>query len=199
MLIDDVLPDFTYSLAVHRIVEADPASTFDAISRADLGRDSVIRLLIAARELPNRFAGRRRGDRPTPTWFTFDDIRSGSEWVELGEIPGRERVAGSIGQFWKGDYGWAEVSAANFARFDQPGYAKTVAGLSVRPYGEGRTLLTMESRTAVTDETARRRFGRYWGVLRPFVRLLMNRALQAVQEAAEHHYAVPQHLIRIGA
>jgi len=57
---------------------------------------------------------------------------------------------------------YAHVSADSFSDFDEPGYAKTIYDLSVRPLPDGRSLLSGLMRTATTDEHARRWFRRYW-------------------------------------
>ena len=61
-----------------------------------------------------------------------------------------------------------------------------MAGFTLHPHGERRTLLTYESRTACTDAAARRRFAAYWFVLRPFVRLMLRGALVSMKRSAEH-------------
>ena len=109
-----------------------------------------------------------------------------SDWVQLRDEPGVEWLAGLIGQFWHRDYGIVRTSSEEFASFDHPGYAKTVAGFTLHPHGEGRTLLTYESRTVCTDAAARRRFAAYWFVLRAFVRLMLRGALVSMKRSAEH-------------
>ena len=103
-----------------------------------------------------------------------------------GTSPAWSRLAGLIGQFWHRDYGIVRTSSEEFASFDRPGYAKTVAGFTLHPHGEGRTLLTYESRTVSTDAAARGRFAAYWFVLRPFVRLMLRGALVSMKRSAEH-------------
>jgi hypothetical protein len=72
-----------------------------------------------------------------------------------------------------------------FAAFDEPGWGKIAANLSVRPYGNGRSLLSYEARTAMTDEESRKRFGRYWTVVSPFVGVIMQATLRTVRADAE--------------
>jgi hypothetical protein len=115
-----------------------------------------------------------------------DAVGAGSDWVQLRNEPGVELLIGLIGQFWRRDYGLVPISPEEFAAFDRPGYAKTVAGFALHPHGEGRTLLTYESRTVCTDAGARRRFAAYWLVLRPFVRLMLRGALVSMKRYAEH-------------
>ncbi|MCZ7528456.1 MAG: hypothetical protein M5U14_20050 [Acidimicrobiia bacterium] len=181
------MPDRRFAVAVHRLVDAGPDATYRAIHAADLLGDRVVRGLFAARELPDRVVARLRGEplEPVPRRFTLDDVAALEGWTLLGEEPGVEIVLGSVGRFWERDYGWVEVPAEEWATFAEPGYAKTVAGLSIRPYGDHRTLVSYESRTTTTDEEARRRFRRYWWLLRPFLGIVMSRALDAIRREAE--------------
>jgi hypothetical protein len=83
-------------------------------------------------------------------------------WVLLGERPRDEIALGLVGKFWRPVIEFASVSAERFRDFAEPGYAKTIYSLSVRPIDERRTLLSGVMRTATTDEHARRWFRRYW-------------------------------------
>ena len=80
----------------------------------------------------------------------------------LGERPGEELALGLVGKFWRPVIEYAHVPAERFRDFDEPGYAKTIYALSVRPLADGRSLLSGLMRTATTDEHARRWFRRYW-------------------------------------
>ena len=91
----------------------------------------------------------------------------------------------AVGRFWERDYGGIEVAANEFVGFAEPGYAKTVAGLSISPYGQNRSVLTYESRTAPTSADAARRLRLYWGVLRPFIVVVMKAAVRAMRAEAE--------------
>lgn len=187
MLIDEVVPDPEFFVVSDVVVAADPDTTWAAIDTANLANDPIVRVLSEAREVPNRIAAWRRGEpmERIPPEFTFADIGDETGWVTIHDEPGRERVVGAVGQFWKRDYGWVDLAPEDFAAFDEPGYAKTVTGFAAAPYGRTRTLLRMDSRTDVTDEAARRRFRRYWTLLRPFAALMMRRALLCIKAEAE--------------
>jgi len=109
----------------------------------------------------------------------FIDVPETDEWTLLDETYGEEFVFGAIGKFWRPAIEWRQVESDEFSAFDESGYAKLAIGLSVRPYGEDRTLLSYEARTATTDDPARRNFRRYWRVIGPFAGYLMSRALSA--------------------
>jgi hypothetical protein len=187
MLIDRYLPGYDVTEVQEIEVDAPPAVTYDAIRRADL-RDPLITALFTLRELPDRLSRRLRGAPPREALkrFTFADMESPERgFVLLAERPGIEFTVGSVGRFWKKDYGWRRSDAEGFADFNEPGYAKLAVGFSVRPSGFGGSTLRYEARTATTDEDARKRFRRYWRVIRPGVAMVMRRALQRIKAEAE--------------
>jgi hypothetical protein len=193
--IDEVMPRFDANLVQHIVVNADPRATYQAVLDADLMDNQLTRLMVIARDLPNRLRPRTSPaaappsppqQDQRPTFRMRDAAGASSEWVQLRDEPGVEWLAGLVGQFWHRDYGLVTIPPEQFASFDRPGYAKTVAGFALHPHGEGRTLLTYESRTVCTDAAARRRFAAYWLVLRPFVRLMLRGALVSMKRHAEH-------------
>jgi hypothetical protein len=81
---------------------------------------------------------------------------------------------------------FAKVSAEEFRDFSEPGYAKTIYSLSVRPLDGRRTLLSGVMRTATTDGQARRWFRRYWTFgVGSGAHVLVNGVIDAAREAAE--------------
>jgi hypothetical protein len=187
MLVDRYLPEYDVVEVQELRVHAPPDLTYAAIREADL-RDPMISALFAIRELPDRLARRWRGEPlpPEPATFTFADLATpGMGWMLLAEEPGVEFVVGSIGRFWRRDYGWRPTPAHEFARFKEPGYAKLVISFRVLRLGDGRSVLRYEARTATTDAVARKRFRRYWRLIRPGVAIVMHRALKRIQHEAE--------------
>ena len=79
---------------------------------------------------------------------------------------------------------WEQIDSPAFASFDRPGYAKIAANLSLRSYGDQRTLLSYEARTQATDETARRAFLRYWTLASPGVRVVMRSTFAVIAQKA---------------
>ncbi len=106
-------------------------------------------------------------------------------WVPLGEESPRELVFGAVGKVWQPEIEWKRVEPGDFAAFDEAGFAKLACGFSVRSYGERRTLLSYEARTAGTDEPSRRRFRRYWWLVSIFVGVVMRAALKTAKDLAE--------------
>ncbi|MGY1711182.1 hypothetical protein ACI8AC_16910 [Geodermatophilus sp. SYSU D00758] len=185
MLIDDALPRFDVTRAEHLVVDADVATTWDALLDTDL-LDVHTPLLDAAfwvRGLPERLRGAR--GRPEPTSLRLGGDVAMEGWLALGRRERRELALGAIGRFWQPDITWRGAgSPEEFAAFDEPGWGRIAANFSLRPYGRGRTLLSYEARTAVPDAPSRRRFARYWRVVEPFVGHIMRAALRAVAEQA---------------
>ena len=98
-----------------------------------------------------------------------------------------ELVLGQVSPPWKAvavstD---APTTPEQFTSFGEPGFAKIAVSLRVDPYGNDSTILTMETRVAVTDDTSRRRFRRYWLAIGPLSSLIRRMALRLL--ATEFH------------
>ncbi len=188
MLIDRLLPEYDETVVRRTVVDADSETTYRAMLDANLlDTGPVVRALGRLCDLPTALANRLSGTTrdPPPEELRFADISNSAEWAKLAEAPGEEFVFGAVGKFWQPDIEWRRVAPDEFAGFDDPGYAKLAVGLSVRPDGDGRTLLSYEARTATTSEEARRSFRRYWRVIGPFAGYLMARALDRIEADAE--------------
>ncbi len=196
VLADEFLPAFDVSDAVAVVVDADCATTWRALTGVDLldlGRRSpLVGVLGAARVLPEVVGHLLRGERPpkAPDSLRLRDMPSlpPSEggWILLGERPDEEIALGLVGKFWHPVIEYAEVSADGFREFDEPGFAKTLYDLSVRPLDDGRTLLCGLMRTATTDEHARRWFRRYWTFgVGSGAHILVGSLLEEAREGAE--------------
>jgi hypothetical protein len=91
-----------------------------------------------------------------------------------------ELVVGAVARPWRtGRRPPAVRSAAAFVAYHEPGWAKIAFNFRA---ADGR--LTTETRVLLTDDRARRAFGRYWLVIRPFSGLIRRRWLAAVDRQA---------------
>jgi hypothetical protein len=70
-----------------------------------------------------------------------------------------------------------------------PGWGKIACNFTVVPSGGG-TLLTYECRTATTDPVSRRRFARYWWLIRPLAAYIMRAALGTIAAEAVRRQAL---------
>ena len=165
-LLDQLLPRYDVAERHQRVIAAPPERVWQAIQAVTLRELPLVWGLFALRSLPVRLAGGKGlplvGDRPllAQLWT------AGS--VRLGEDPGRELVGGLVGQPWKPTGGEsARVwDGAEFAAFQRPGFVKAAMSFLVTAR-QGGTLVQTETRVVATDPVSRRRFARYWRLIRP--------------------------------
>lgn len=172
VLIDECLPIF--EIREHHQVEVATGSSraYQAVVDLDLSRSPMIRLLFAVRGLPRR--------QP----LTLSELaRAG--FVILGEEPGTEIVLGVTGRFWRARGGLRRVGPDEFATFTEPGYAKAASNFRVEPTGDGRSIVSTETRVTTTDPASRRAFSFYWRLVGPFSGLIRRRALGLIRRSAE--------------
>jgi hypothetical protein len=186
LLLDHFVDSPDAAIASHLIVDAPAHTTFDAARTLDL-LEIQTPLLSASfwvRGLPAKIL-----HRPEPEVagkLTLEDDLGLPGWMLLDQSPGHEIVFGAIGVFWTPTIRWnLDVTPADFAEFDEPGWGKIACSYSALPYGDHRTLLTYECRTLTTDADSRRRFHRYWWVIRPFVQHIMNATVRTIAGHAE--------------
>jgi carbon monoxide dehydrogenase subunit G len=176
LLIDEVMPSYHRRIRHSGVFSASPARCLDAAVHLDVMRYRVVRVLMAARSLPE-------GGRPIRTLRIADLTEPPLSWLELGEQPGREVVLGQIARPWqRGAERIIPANAEEFRRFDQPGYAKIVLSVHAEPRDLSTSELIIETRVWITDQDSRRHFGRYWLLVGPFsgvIRRLAMRALAA--------------------
>jgi hypothetical protein len=92
---------------------------------------------------------------------------------------------GLVGRSWRPVIEYADVVPAAFRDFAEPGFAKTVHGLALRPR-DGGALLSGLMRTATNDEHARRWFRRYWTFgVGSGAHVLVHALLESAREDAE--------------
>jgi len=196
MLVDDFLPEYDVSDAVANVVDADLATTWDALMEVDLidvGRKRpLVGILGAIRILPDVVSHILHGEPPQrrPEHLRLRDITQLSldkgGWVLLGERFRDEIALGLVGKFWRPVIEFATVPADRFREFAEPGFAKTIYALSVRSLGPHRTLLSGTMRTATTDAQARGWFRRYWTFgVGSGAHVLVNGLLDVTREMAE--------------
>lgn len=110
-------------------------------SSGHLFRAPLVRALLGIRALPRGVVRTLRVRRSTasapeapPRTFRLEDL-VGLGWILLGETPGVEVVLGQVSRPWKAvaDPTDGPPTPEEFTGFDEPGYAKIVAGLRVDP------------------------------------------------------------------
>ncbi|MCW3026827.1 MAG: hypothetical protein JWN81_38 [Solirubrobacterales bacterium] len=189
MLLDDLMPEFDATRIEHRVIDGRPADVYEAAIHADfvdaMRRSRIVRGLFALRAAAERIAAtarRSRGVNPAEVTLRLAAMPDHGDWVRLAEDPPNEFAFGAIGRFWAGNTTFEQIHASAFTSFDSPGYAKIAANLSLRSYGDQRTLVSYEARTQATDEAARRAFLRYWTVVSPGVGVVMRSLLAVIAQ-----------------
>lgn len=202
VLVDEFLPVYDVSDAVATVVDADLATTWDALMQVDLievgRRRPVVALLGALRAVPEIVSHLLHGESPpqAPKQLRLRDTTQiplgEGGWVLLGERPRDEIALGLVGKFWRPVIAFAKVSAEGFRDFAEPGYAKTIYSLSVRAVDDRRTLLSGVMRTATTDAQARIWFRRYWTLgVGSGAHIVVNGVIDLAREIAERHSTPP--------
>jgi hypothetical protein len=184
MLIESAVPTFDAMIAEHVMVAADPPTTFQAARGLDLltVRTPLLAASMWIRVLPARLLGKAA---PPPPRLVMAEKIGLPGWLLLGEQPNREIAFGAVGRFWRPVIEWRDVAPADFVGFAEPGWGKIAANFSMAPYGASHTLLSYQCRTTTTDPDARRRFMRYWWLIRQFVAHIMRATLNAIKADAE--------------
>jgi hypothetical protein len=179
-LVDRFIPKYEVR-EVHQTRVAAPADvTFGVAYDLDLRRSTIVRAIFTGREL---LMGAERSKREYAPAFLDEVLDQG--WRVLAEEPGRELVVGAVTQPWKADVEFRGLAPEEFAEFREPGYAKIVWTLAVKPLGEKESVFTTETRVATTDPESRSRFRRYWSVFSPGVLLIRYEILRLVRREAE--------------
>jgi hypothetical protein len=170
--LDSFLPVYEFSERHELAIDASPARIDDALRAVSITDIPVTRALWFIRRL-----GRPYGDPTKPF------VAGGLPAVVLEDVPAEGIVLGLTGQFWRlrGDNDPDKpTSAEEFTAYDRPDACKAVIDFRVEA-----TQLTTETRVHVPDQAARRKFARYWTVIRPFSGLIRMLLLRAVRRRAE--------------
>jgi hypothetical protein len=170
--LDDFLPVYEFSER-HAIAIDAPASRIDnavrSVSMADI---PVARGLWWLRRL-----GQPRGDATKSFVEEFPGVL-------LEDLPQEGVVLGLTGQFWRLRGGPRDLgrprTTHEFLAYKQPDVCKAVIDFRI-----GSRSLSTETRVHVADPVARRKFRRYWFVIRPFSGLIRILLLRAARRRAE--------------
>jgi hypothetical protein len=139
-------------------------------------------LLLVLRSLPSLVTGRLR--LPGRRRRLFELLVGTPGFLEL-PAPAGMLAGGYVGRPWRLTGGPLTVRIPDeFASFGEPGYAKVTMHFSAAAEGSASRLVT-ETRIHLTDEPARRAFGRYWLVVRLGSDAIRRDWLRAARRRAE--------------
>ena len=179
MLIDRYLPAFDFNEVHSRVVHAPAGRVYEALMTADLRRPMIIRILMGLRSLPGRLSG-LAGDGERVTLRDVD----AAGFTLLGEDPPREILVAVEGKFWTLIPDMCSSEATNFETPVPEGLARAVWNFTVEPLGASRSLLRTETRIQCGDDVSRRRFARYWILVKPGSGLIRKAILRHVARTA---------------
>jgi hypothetical protein len=172
----------------HELAVAAPAArAFQVLRDLDVNRARVVKALFWLRSLPSRFAVGGRPAAPPRRSLLEDALSVG--WTVLEEVPGQQLAVGAITQPWEPVVRFRGLPGPELRAFREPGFVKIVWGISVRPVDGGGSVLGTETRVVATDERSRRKFGRYWYVFGPFIRLIRRISLRQAKKELEGNEA----------
>lgn len=154
--LDAYLPTYDFAARHEVAVDADPARADRALREVTFKEVPLVRGLLLARGL----GARKSGDSILSTMVPRATV--------LEDVPGEGIVLTLTGQFWRLRGRGEEAPATAVIDFRaQPGR------------------LTTETRVHVPDPGSRKKFARYWRVVRPFSGLIRVLVLRAAKRRAE--------------
>jgi hypothetical protein len=180
--LDRLLPAHEFADTVEVAVAADAPASLRAAREATAREMPLSLVLLILRALPLMITRRRLIAPRGPLW---DDLASTPGFIAFEDEPGKPLLLGYVGRPWKPAAEGAPLETLDqFLAFDEPGWAKVAAAFWTEPNGDGVRLLT-ETRIHLTDEHARRNFGRYWRLVHFGSVLLRREWLGAARRRAE--------------
>lgn len=182
MRLDELLPSPDFSERHERLIEASTEDTWEAMLELRAGDATLTRLLMGIRSIPALLSGRKLLPDRTGSGTFLEN----GPFPVLSLTPQVAAVAGGVLQPWKlrGGDPAPELDAGALVGFDEPGWVK--CGMDFRlEEAEGGTRLVTETRVTATDGETRRRFGRYWLVVRPGSGLIRGEFLRIIARKAE--------------
>jgi hypothetical protein len=171
------LPRWHYQTSAATNVDAAPERALGAVREATMAEVPLTAFLLLARAVPALLTRRLRV--PDRRQRLFHLLVTTPGFIEL-PVPDL-LVGGYTGRPWQLSGGAVQLAGADrFADFDEPGFAKVTLHFAAEATESGSRLLT-ETRIYLTDEPARRSFGRYWLLVRTGSNLIRRDWLRAAR------------------
>lgn len=171
MLAEKYLPQFHHRSQHSILIRATPPKILAAADQLDLHDSAIIRFLFMLRGMPSH---------------TLDRKGLESEKFITLEITDHELIMGIIGQFWKAKGNLLTFKPEEFVPFNDRGFAKGIWHFQITPQSDTNFRLTTETRILCTDDASRKKFSRYWFVIRPFSGLIRSQILKLIKKKAEN-------------
>ena len=178
--LDEFMPIYDVVERHHIRVRAPSATTFAAASELDLMESRIARAIFKGRELilgsePDTVA------RPRGVLAFTRSIG----WGVLAQVPDREIIMGAVTQPWEANVVLRPLPPSEFAAFNDPGFVKIAWTLRADAVTATESVFRTETRVIATDDTARRKFRRYWALLSPGIIVIRWSTLEPLKKEAE--------------
>lgn len=177
-LIDNWLPQFDTSASHAIAIRASREKVYASLVKLDMRDSRLIRLLFAIRSFNFTFRNKEKS-----LGLTLDGLKRNG-FVMLDENPQQELVLGLVGKFWTPSGTMQRLSRDEFSTFTCQGFAKAAWNFFIEE-DAGITILSTETRIVCTDAASRRKFFRYWFIVKPFSGLIRKAMLRTIKRQAE--------------
>ena len=178
--LEEFTPAYQFN-EVHRIrIRAPRNLIYRSIKEVTADEIALFRALTWVRRLGR--AGRESVLNP-PRDEPILGVATRSGFLLLADDPERELVVGTLVITLTGVA--KPATPQKFKELAVPGVAKAVMNFRIEDAGDGTSLVSTETRVHATDASARRRFARYWALIRPASGLLRRTWLRAIKRRAE--------------
>ena len=174
MLIDKYLLDFHYSEKHSISILSDRLTISSLLENFDFRESKIIRVLFWLRGMPSKSV-------------SVKSLTKGG-FIELERVQDDEIVIGLIGQFWKANGNLQKFEPLEFITFDKPNFLKGAWNFKIDQKEVNSCSLSTETRVFCTDGISKRRFSKYWFVVKPFSGLIRMEMLRAIKKSAERKY-----------
>jgi hypothetical protein len=177
--LDEFMPGYEVR-EVHETNVAAPAEVaFSVAQEMDMQESPLLKAIFTGREV---LMGSSRAPRQ-PKSIRSEVTALG--WRALFEVPGRHLIMGAVTQPWERDVVFRGLPPDEFARFNEPGFAKIAWTLRAEPVGPAACVFRTETRVTTTDPESRRKFRMYWTLVSPGVLLIRREMLRLVRRESE--------------
>ena len=169
--IDEFLGDPQIESRHEKRVVASPRDAFRAALQLDVSDSWIVGALFRLRGLPKQAMG-------------LQDLEQ-LGFVALAREEDQEIVYGLVGQPWRLSGNLQSVSAEDFSKFNDPGFAKVAWNFYVSALSDTSTLLSTKIRIRCTDPVSARRFALYWALIGPVSGLIRKVMLDSIARGPE--------------
>jgi hypothetical protein len=178
--LDEFAPEHQFN-EVHSIrVRAPRDRVYRAIKEVTAGEIALFRALTWVRRLGRK--GKESILDPPPDEPVLA-VATRTGFLLLADEPEKEIVVGMAVIVPPGAH--TPRTPEEFKHIDTPGFARATMSFRIDDGGDGSFVVSTETRVHATDDQARRRFRRYWTVIRPGSGFLRRMWLRAIRRRAE--------------